>query len=150
LKDSCASIFSEYLCTQNSSKFLCSNRLEKGSTVKSNYYFYRGPGFGSPVIPVPGVLVPFPDTMGTSLHTNGVHRFMPAHRQKKTKLLKVFLYFKKIRYLEYPRYKIQFVKHMKLKKNEDQSVDSLPLLRIGNKTSMEGVTETKFRAETKG
>jgi hypothetical protein len=38
---------------------------------------------------------------------------------------------------------------MKLKKNEDQSVVTLPLLRTGNKTSMEGVTETKFRAETK-
>jgi hypothetical protein len=31
-----------------------------------------------------------------------------------------------------------------------QSVDTLPLLRIGNKTPMEGVTETKFGAETKG
>jgi hypothetical protein len=31
--------------------------------------------------------------------------------------------------------KIQFAKHMKLKKNEDQSVDTFPLLRIGNKTS---------------
>jgi hypothetical protein len=30
---------------------------------------------------------------------------------------------------------------MKLKKNEDQSVDTLPFLRIGNKTPMEGVTE---------
>jgi hypothetical protein len=50
----------------------------------------------------------------------------------------------------YPRYKIQFAKCMKLKKNEDQSVDTLPLLRIGNKTPMEGVTETKFGAETKG
>jgi hypothetical protein len=30
------------------------------------------------------------------------------------------------------------------------SVDTLPLLRIGNKTPMEGVTETKFGAETKG
>jgi hypothetical protein len=39
---------------------------------------------------------------------------------------------------------------MKLKKNEDQSVVSLPLLRIGNKTPMEGVTETKFGAEKKG
>jgi hypothetical protein len=39
---------------------------------------------------------------------------------------------------------------MKLKKDEDQSVDSLPLLRIGNKTPMEGITETKFGAETKG
>jgi hypothetical protein len=40
---------------------------------------------------------------------------------------------------------------MKLKKNENQSVDTtLPLLRTGNKTPMEGVTETKFGAETKG
>jgi hypothetical protein len=39
---------------------------------------------------------------------------------------------------------------MKLKKNEDQRVDTVPLLRIGNKTSMEGVTETNFGAETKG
>ena len=39
---------------------------------------------------------------------------------------------------------------MKLKKNEDQSVDILPLLRIGNKIPMEGVTETKFGAKTKG
>jgi hypothetical protein len=54
------------------------------------------------------------------------------------------------RNLEYPRYKIQFAKHMKLKKNEDQSVGTLPLLRIGNKTPMEGVTDTKFGAETKG
>ena len=46
--------------------------------------------------------------------------------------------------------KIQFAKHMKLKKNKDQSVDTLPLLRIGNKTPMEGVTETKFGAEMKG
>ena len=46
--------------------------------------------------------------------------------------------------------KNQLAKHMKLKKNEDQSVDTLPLLRIGNKTPMEGVTETKFGAEAKG
>jgi hypothetical protein len=39
---------------------------------------------------------------------------------------------------------------MKLKKNKDQSVDTFPLLRIGKKTPMEGVTETKFGAETKG
>ena len=39
---------------------------------------------------------------------------------------------------------------MKLKKNEDQSVDTLPLLRIGNKTPMEGVSETKIGAEMKG
>jgi hypothetical protein len=38
---------------------------------------------------------------------------------------------------------------MKLKKNEDQSVNTLPLLRIGNKTPMEGVTETKLGAELK-
>jgi hypothetical protein len=38
---------------------------------------------------------------------------------------------------------------MELKKNEDQSVDTLPLLRIGNKTPMEEVTETKFGAEQK-
>jgi hypothetical protein len=39
---------------------------------------------------------------------------------------------------------------MKLKKKEDQSVDTSFLLRMGNKIPMEGVTETKFRAETKG
>jgi hypothetical protein len=38
---------------------------------------------------------------------------------------------------------------MKLKKKEDQSVDTLPLLRNGNKTPMEGVTETKFGAVMK-
>jgi hypothetical protein len=52
--------------------------------------------------------------------------------------------------LEYPRYKIQFAKHIKLKKNKDQSVDTLPPFRIGNKTPMEGVTETNFGAEMKG
>ena len=44
--------------------------------------------------------------------------------------------------------KIQFVKHMKLKKKEDQSVDTSILLRRGNKIPMKGVT--KFRAETEG
>jgi hypothetical protein len=40
---------------------------------------------------------------------------------------------------------------MKLKKKEDQSVDSLIFLRRGNKIPMEGVTETKkFGAETEG
>jgi hypothetical protein len=39
---------------------------------------------------------------------------------------------------------------MKLKKNEDQSVNTLPLLRIGNKTPMEAVTGTMFGAKTKG
>ena len=52
--------------------------------------------------------------------------------------------------LGYPRYKIQFAICMKLKKNEDQSLDTLPLLRNGNKTPMEGVTEAKFGALTKG
>jgi hypothetical protein len=37
---------------------------------------------------------------------------------------------------------------MKLKKKEIQSVDTFPLLRIGNETPMEGVT--KFGAEMKG
>ena len=37
---------------------------------------------------------------------------------------------------------------MKLK-NEKQTVYTLPFLRIGNKTLMVGVTETKFGAETK-
>jgi hypothetical protein len=39
---------------------------------------------------------------------------------------------------------------MKLNKNKDQNVDTLSLLRIGNKTPMEGVTEIKYGAETKG
>jgi hypothetical protein len=39
---------------------------------------------------------------------------------------------------------------MKLKKNEDQSVDTLLLLTNWEQTPMEGVTETKFGAETKG
>ena len=38
---------------------------------------------------------------------------------------------------------------MKLKKKEDQSVDKF-LLRMGEKIPMEGVTETKFGAETEG
>jgi hypothetical protein len=39
---------------------------------------------------------------------------------------------------------------MKLKKKEDQSVDTSILLRRGNKIPMEGVTETKHEAETEG
>jgi hypothetical protein len=39
---------------------------------------------------------------------------------------------------------------MKPKKKEDQSEVTSFLLRMGNKISMEGVTETKFRAETEG
>jgi hypothetical protein len=39
---------------------------------------------------------------------------------------------------------------MKLKKEEDQSVDTSFLLRMGNKIPMEGITETKFRSEMEG
>ena len=39
---------------------------------------------------------------------------------------------------------------MKLKKKEDQSVDTSILLRRGNKIPTEGVTETKCGAETEG
>ena len=34
--------------------------------------------------------------------------------------------------LSIAKYKVQYVKHMKLMKNEDQSVDTLFILRIGN------------------
>ena len=46
--------------------------------------------------------------------------------------------------------KIQFAKHRKIKKKEDQRVDTSFLLRIGNKIHMEGVTETKVGAKMKG
>ena len=46
--------------------------------------------------------------------------------------------------------KIQFIYHMKLKKKEDQSVDTLVLLKRGIKIPMGGVTETKCGAETEG
>ena len=46
--------------------------------------------------------------------------------------------------------KVQFAKHMKLKKKENQSVHTSFLLRIWNKIPMEGVTETKCEAETEG
>ena len=39
---------------------------------------------------------------------------------------------------------------MKFKKKENQSVDTSFFLRMGNKIHMEGVTETKFGAETEG
>jgi hypothetical protein len=39
---------------------------------------------------------------------------------------------------------------MKLKKNEDQSLNTLFLLRMGNNIPMEVVTETKFGAEMEG
>jgi hypothetical protein len=38
--------------------------------------------------------------------------------------------------------KIQFLKHKKMMKREDQWVDTSFLLRIGNKIPMKGVTET--------
>jgi hypothetical protein len=53
------------------------------------------------------------------------------------------------RNLEYPRYRIQFGKHMRLRRNKDQGVDALPL-RIGSGMPMEGVAEMKFEAEMKG
>jgi hypothetical protein len=43
---------------------------------------------------------------------------------------------------------IQFTNHMKLNKEEDQSVDTSILLKRGNKIPMEGTTETKCEAET--
>jgi hypothetical protein len=46
--------------------------------------------------------------------------------------------------------KIQFAKHKKIKKREDQWVDISFLLRTGNKIPMKGVTETKFGAKMKG
>ena len=45
--------------------------------------------------------------------------------------------------------KIQATNYMKLKKKEDQSMD-ISVLRMGNKIPMEGVTETKFKAEMQG
>jgi hypothetical protein len=45
--------------------------------------------------------------------------------------------------------KIQFAKHTKLKK-EDQSVETLILLRRENKIPMEGLKETQCRTETEG
>ena len=39
---------------------------------------------------------------------------------------------------------------MKLKKKEEQSVDTWLLLRMGNKIPMDGVTVTKFKAEPEG
>jgi hypothetical protein len=60
-----------------------------------------------------------------------------------------FRYFSAIWYkLRIP--KIQFTRQMKLKKKEDQSVDTSILLKRGNKIPMEGLTETKCETETKG
>ena len=46
--------------------------------------------------------------------------------------------------------KIQFAEHKKIKKKEDQRVDTSFLLTIGNKIPMEGVIEAKFGAKMKG
>lgn len=46
--------------------------------------------------------------------------------------------------------KIEFTDHRRLKKKEDQSVDTSVLLRRGNKMLMGGDTETKCGAETGG
>jgi hypothetical protein len=46
--------------------------------------------------------------------------------------------------------KLKFAKHMKLKKKEDQWVDTSFLLRMVDKIPMEEVTETKFGAEPEG
>jgi hypothetical protein len=53
----------------------------------------------------------------------------------------------------YPRNripKIQFAKPKKIKKKEDQSVDTSFFLRIKNKIPTEGVTKTKLGAKMKG
>jgi hypothetical protein len=44
--------------------------------------------------------------------------------------------------------KIQFAKHTKLKKKEDQSVETSFIFRMGNKIPMKGFSETKFEAKT--
>ena len=46
--------------------------------------------------------------------------------------------------------KIQFLKHEKIKKKEDQCMDTSFLPRIENKIPMEGVAETKSGAKMKG
>jgi hypothetical protein len=45
---------------------------------------------------------------------------------------------------------MQYGKHMKLKKKEDQTVDTSILPRRGKKIPMERLIETKFRAEKEG
>jgi hypothetical protein len=46
--------------------------------------------------------------------------------------------------------KIQFEKHKKIQKKEDQCVDTSSLFRVQNKIPIKGVTETKFLPKTKG
>jgi hypothetical protein len=45
--------------------------------------------------------------------------------------------------------KIQFAKHKKIKKREDQTVDTSFLHRRGNKIPMKGVTETSLELRQK-
>jgi hypothetical protein len=52
------------------------------------------------------------------------------------------------RELPVERQGIKWKNRVAILKNEDQNMDTLTLLRIGNKTPMEGVTETKFGAVT--
>jgi hypothetical protein len=52
--------------------------------------------------------------------------------------------------LSIARYKIQFAKHMKLKKNEEQSVDTLPLLRIGNNHPWKELQRQSLEMRQKG
>ena len=65
--------------------------------------------------------------------------------QKNTHIYNKWILAQKLRIL-----KIQFAKHIKLKKKEDQSMDISFLLRRGNESPMQGVTETKFGTETDG
>jgi hypothetical protein len=88
--------------------------------------------------------------LGKCLDPEGIIQSEVTQSQKNSNNMYSMISGYEPRNLDYPRYKLQFAKHMKVKKNEDQSVDTLPLLRIGNKIPMEGVTETKFGAETKG
>jgi hypothetical protein len=43
----------------------------------------------------------------------------------------------------------QFAKHKKIKKREDQWVDTSFLLRIGDRIPIKGITETRFGAKMK-
>jgi hypothetical protein len=54
------------------------------------------------------------------------------------------------RNLEYPRYSIQFSKHMRLRRNEDQGMDDLPLFRIGSGMPMEVVAERSLELRRRG
>jgi hypothetical protein len=67
-----------------------------------------------------------------------------------TKELKRYVFTDKWILAQKPRIpKIQFPKHKKIKKKEDQYVDTSFLSSTGNKIPMEKVTETKFGAKMK-